>query len=521
MKKSRILCSILFIALFTNLSNAQVSKNYIHNDSIFSGNELVGLIGRFSTAIFVDKSSMKLFRNEREKYEDIIKWYKVDPYVFSEELIIDRKSNSILYADGTLIGKISVTADKDILVTLFSMDADRKHISHTLNQSGLISGNRIVYETDSKILADYNRKRKFEQDSIKEFNTQRKLLEAAKVAEKEKKRIERFYATLSERLNQELDPIEGVYKSIDQGEDYEYDIAILKSTNDGEYIGLVLGSTDPSFRIGTGVFTFTKTAGANLFFVSYQSKAGQRFENKTATFDGVLLAMGVKSFVKMYPSEGDTRRFNEVNPLFDWESSGSGALINKEGYIITNNHVVTRANKIRIAFQNDSIDYNAVVISQNETADIALLQIVDDRFKCELAPVSWSTDFNLGQRVFTLGYPISNKMSDNVKVVDGIVSGTNGRSGDPMFFQTTLPVWYGNSGGPCFNSKGEILGLATQILWDRGEKVDNVAYITKTENIFDLGKELIEKGKNDGEDKNLEQLIEQLIPYSVFIKVNY
>ena len=112
-------------------------------------------------------------------------------------------------------------------------------------------------------------------------------------------------------------------------------------------------------------------------------------------------------------------------------------------------------------------------------------------------------------------------MSSNVKVVDGIVSGTNGRSGDPMFFQTTLPVWYGNSGGPCFNSKGEILGLATQILWDRGEKVDNVAYITKTENIFDLGNELIEKGKNDGEDKNLEQLIEQLIPYSVFIKVNY
>ena len=93
--------------------------------------------------------------------------------------------------------------------------------------------------------------------------------------------------------------------------------------------------------------------------------------------------------------------------------------------------------------------------------------------------------------------------------------------GSPVYFQTTLPVWYGNSGGPCFNSKGEILGLATQILWDKGAKVDNVAYITKTENILGLGGDIIENESETTEDKGLEQLIEELIPYSVFIKVNY
>lgn len=327
---------------------------------------------------------------------------------------------------------------------------------------------------------------------------------------------------LTARLSQDLDPIEGVYKSIDQGESYEYDIAILKSpSNSREYISLVLSSTDPAMTIGSGIFTFTKTAGKDVYFVSYQNKAGEQFENKTAVFDGVILGMGVKSFVKMFPSEGESNKYNEINPLYDWESSGSGVLINNKGYIVTNNHVISDAKKIRIAFQNDSLDYNAIIISQNEQTDVAILRIEDKRFYSNLIPVSWNINYNLGQKVFTLGYPISSKMSNNVKVVDGIVSGTNGRSGDPMFFQTTLPVWYGNSGGPCFNSKGEILGLATQILWDRGEKVDNVVYITKTENIFDLGKELIEKGENDGEDKNLEQLIEQLIPYSVFIKVNY
>lgn len=337
----------------------------------------------------------------------------------------------------------------------------------------------------------------------------------------ERNRIERFYATLTERLNQPLESIEGVYKSIDNGEQYEYDIAILKSINDDQFIGVVLESTDPSLTIGDGLFNFTPTAQSDLYFVRYQSKAGKLFTNKTAQLSGAVLTMGLKSFIKMYPSENDQRQYTEINPLFDWESSGSGVLLNNEGIIVTNNHVASGAKKIRVSFQNDSIEYNAIILSQNEQTDVAILKIDDERFTSELKPVNWNTSFNLGQKVFTLGYPISDKMSSNVKVVDGIVSGENGLNGDINYFQTTLPVWYGNSGGPCFNSKGEILGLATQILWDRGEKVDNVAYITKTENILKLAGNLIQEGNPVTEDKSLEELIDELIPYSVFIKINY
>lgn len=341
-------------------------------------------------------------------------------------------------------------------------------------------------------------------------------------AMEEENRIDRFHSMLTERLSQSLDPMEGVFKSIDKGEAFEYDIAILRSlTKVDEYIGVVLKSTDPSLKIGHGLFTFNTTAQPDLYFVSYQNKAGEIFQNKTAQLEGGLLSMGLKSFVKMYPSKGENRKYSEINPLFDWESSGSGVLINKEGYVLTNNHVATGAKKIRIAFQNDSIDYNAVIISQNEATDVAILKIEDDRFKSNIEPVKWQTDFRLGQKVFTLGYPISNKMSNNVKVVDGIVSGENGAGGSPLYFQTTLPVWYGNSGGPCFNSKGEILGLTTQILWDRGEKVDNVAYITKTENILKLGGELIAPNTGKNLEKDIELLIDGLVPYSVFIKINY
>lgn len=516
----RLFLNLTFLLFSNNFLLAQENSNIIRQDSIFVNNELVGLVGKFSTGIFIDKNSMKRFRIDRDKFD--LKWYKVDEYVLREKLIIDRRSNSIFNPDSSLLAELRSANEKGLIITLYSVDADKEFIKYTLQKSGFLPDVQLRFEIPDEIQEEYFRNKRIEQDSIAAAQARIRAEQSRIKAEAEKNRIERFYATLTERLSQELDPIEGVYKSIDQGESFEYDIAILKSlSNEREYISLVLESTDPSFTVGSGVFTFTKTAGPSVYFVSYQNKAGQQFENKTATFDGVLLSMGVKSFVKMYPSENESRKYNEINPLFDWESSGSGALINKDGYIVTNNHVVTGADKIRIAFQNDSIDYNAVIISQNEAADVAVLQIVDNRFKSEITPVSWSTDFNLGQKVFTLGYPISNKMSNNVKVVDGIVSGETGVGGNSMYFQTTLPVWYGNSGGPCFNSKGEIVGLATQILWDRGEKVDNVAYITKTENIFNLGKEIIIKGESDGEEKNLEQLIEQLIPYSVFIKVNY
>lgn len=341
----------------------------------------------------------------------------------------------------------------------------------------------------------------------------------------EKQRIERFYAQVYDKLGGDLDNIEGIYKSVDQGESFEYDIAIFKSyENNREYVGLILSTTDNDIPIGSEIFTFEKTAQKNLFFGKYITKGGTSYENKTASLDGAILKMGVKSFIKMFPAEGETRQYREINPLVDWQSSGSGVLINNKGFIATNNHVIKGAKKIRISFQNDSVDYEAKIISQNEENDVAIIQITDSRFKSAVKPVKWNSSVSLGEKVFTLGYPISNKMSDNVKVVDGIVSGLNGREGNKAFFQTTLPVWYGNSGGPCFNSKGEILGLATQILWDKGEKVDNVAYITKTSNVISLANSIITKenisstGLNEVE---LQNLIQKLIPYSAFIKVNY
>ncbi len=352
-----------------------------------------------------------------------------------------------------------------------------------------------------------------------EAEKRRKEIEAKKRKIEEKHRIERFLASVDYKLKGDLDPIEGVYKSVNKEEILANQITIFKSTtNSRKYSAKILSSPFYGF-VGSICITFEKTAQKDLFLAD-----GVKYHNIEVRLEGALLTSEEFRYIKMYPAEGETRKYSEINPMVDWQTSGSGVLINNKGYIATNNHVINGAKKIRISFQNDTLDYEAKIISQNEENDVAIVKIIDTRFKSTVKPINWNPSISLGEKVFTLGYPISEKMSDNVKVVDGIVSGLNGRDGNKKFFQTTLPVWYGNSGGPCFNSKGEILGLATQILWDKGEKMDNVAYITKTSNVISLAGSFISKDNISKPGLNeipFEDLIKELIPYSTFIKVNY
>ena len=509
----RLRSLVLAYFLLNSLAWAQrASSLAIVNDTIYVDKEFAGYISIESDKRIANiytwlyLTDLKYSKNASKFFDDV--------KVKEDLLLTFNRENQLIYDYlGEKVGSYEpIGLPFSIRINVFTDKYSRSQFVGSWKNS---SAKRFTLFTFFKIDQDKMIKLRAERERNRlERDRQKKALE--------RKKIEQFNAFVASKLDQELDPIEGVFKSIDNNEGVEYDIAIFKSTNnDREYKGFVLSSTDPSMDLGATLFTFTKTAQENTFFVRYNLKSGEVLENKAASLTGAFLEMGIKSFIKMYPVEGEKRNYAEINPLFDWESSGSGVLINNEGYIVTNNHVAAGAKKIRIAFQNDSTDYNAIIISQNEATDVAILKILDDRFKSNVKPVNWETNFKLGQKVFTLGYPISNKMSNNVKVVDGIISGENGVGGSPVYFQTTLPVWYGNSGGPCFNSKGEILGLATQILWDKGAKVDNVAYITKTENILGLGGDIIKNESESTEDKGLEQLIEELIPYSVFIKVNY
>ena len=149
-------------------------------------------------------------------------------------------------------------------------------------------------------------------------------------------------------------------------------------------------------------------------------------------------------------------------------SSGSAVIISANGYLVTNNHVVEGARRIRVTLA-DRREYNAEVIGTDESTDLALLKVAAE----DLQPASFgdSDSLRVGEWVLAIGNPFGL----NSTVTTGIVS-AKGRSIDVLraedriesFIQTDAAVNPGNSGGALVNTFGELVGINTAIISNSG-----------------------------------------------------
>ncbi|MBI5642714.1 MAG: DegQ family serine endoprotease [Deltaproteobacteria bacterium] len=153
---------------------------------------------------------------------------------------------------------------------------------------------------------------------------------------------------------------------------------------------------------------------------------------------------------------------NHPNKEFKRQSLGSGFIINKEGYILTNFHVIENATEIIVTLSSDKKDYKAKVIGQDQKLDIALIKIKADG-DLPVATIGNSDDIQIGEWVVAIGNPFGLGGS----VTAGIVSQKGrviGAGPYDNFIQTDASINPGNSGGPLFNTKGEVVGLNTAII---------------------------------------------------------
>lgn len=157
--------------------------------------------------------------------------------------------------------------------------------------------------------------------------------------------------------------------------------------------------------------------------------------------------------------------------LINEEALGSGVLVSKEGLIWTAAHVVQSAETVEVEFLDGSI-YEAEVLSSNNQADVALIKVMKDFQLKEkkVAKIGDSDRVLIGEDIFVLGAPHGFKQS----LSKGIVSGRyipQHLSNDfiPIeFLQTDAALNPGNSGGPMFNMRGEIVGIASSIYTNSG-----------------------------------------------------
>ncbi len=134
-------------------------------------------------------------------------------------------------------------------------------------------------------------------------------------------------------------------------------------------------------------------------------------------------------------------------------SQGTGFIIDSEGYIVTNYHIMENAKSAGI-FTYDSETYSVKLIGYDGTFDIALLKIEGDFEKLNFDD---SDDIQIGEKVIAIGNPLGLQFS----VSEGIISATHreGISGINSYIQTDAALNPGNSGGPLINTKGKVIGI--------------------------------------------------------------
>jgi S1-C subfamily serine protease len=169
------------------------------------------------------------------------------------------------------------------------------------------------------------------------------------------------------------------------------------------------------------------------------------------------------------------------NSLENPTASGSGFFITEDGYLVTNNHVVKEASMVCLFTSAGTIA--AKVVSVDAANDLALLK-ANGRFAS--LPISPSRTAQLGGTVATIGFPDIGLQGFAPKLAKGEIASLSGANDDPRYFQISVPVQPGNSGGALVDEHGKVVGVvsakldASVALAASGALPENVNYAVKS-----------------------------------------
>jgi S1-C subfamily serine protease len=182
------------------------------------------------------------------------------------------------------------------------------------------------------------------------------------------------------------------------------------------------------------------------------------------------------------PFERMERQFSGRQLFDDRISAGSGVMIDEEGYLLTNEHVVHGAEQIAVRFGTETNEYEATVIASDAKNDVALLELKGKPGeKFHAIKFAREDDLLLGETVIAMGNPLGLGGT----VTRGILSSKNRvawREGEQVTYrnwlQTDAPINHGNSGGPLVNLKGELIGINAQVVNRdvNGEPVQGIGF---------------------------------------------
>lgn len=281
--------------------------------------------------------------------------------------------------------------------------------------------------------------------------------------------------SLKERINNENDGIVGIYEDFYSG---GYKLGVIKHGNSYRII-YMSGQRSKCWEFGHVIAELRPSATNGLFKATWYRPDFSATNDCIVMFDGVTMLVSLPSdkmtFIKMYPQQSSSSSPTKGPQI----SSGTGWALGS-GYLVTNNHVIDGAKTITIKGIGGNLNtgYSAEVVATDKVNDIAILRITDSRFSgFEAIPYSVTTRMvDVGDDVFVLGYPLTQNLGKEIKLTNGIISSHTGYQGDVSTYQITAPIQPGNSGGPMFDSRGNVIGIVVAGV----PNAENVGYAIKT-----------------------------------------
>ncbi len=197
-----------------------------------------------------------------------------------------------------------------------------------------------------------------------------------------------------------------------------------------------------------------------------------------------------ESYGENFPFPGYRSPVPQQSPEFRRQGSGSGFIIRKDGLILTNNHVVEKAQEITVTL-SDKQQYKARILGRDQKTDLAVIKI-NPKAALATASLGNSDELRVGDWVMAIGNPFG--LSNTV--TSGIVSAkgrTIGAGPYDDFIQTDASINPGNSGGPLFNMAGEVVGINTAIFSQSGGNI-GIGFAIPVNLVKNLVPELETKG---------------------------
>lgn len=176
------------------------------------------------------------------------------------------------------------------------------------------------------------------------------------------------------------------------------------------------------------------------------------------------------------------------------EGTGSGAIIDSRGYILTNHHVIEDARKLEVTLANGK-KYAAKLVGSDPDTDIAVVKIEAKKEQLAVIPMGTSSNLKVGQKVIAIGNPFGLSQTLTTGVISSIGRALRASNGSLVedIIQTDASITPGNSGGPLIDSSGKMIGINTAIFSPTGANV-GIGFAIPIDAARTVLKDLIEKG---------------------------